>query len=263
MKNRIFHSDGKSFILAIDHPLTMPSPDLSDVASVIIKAIDGGVDAFLASYGCIRHFSRQNMFADKGLVLRADGGSVIMGKPSGKLELLYNAEDAARVGADALMCMGYPGSMENASTLANVAALSRQAHKCELMCGAEMLPYGFEKHDGIDTRSIENVAFACRLGAELGADFIKTEFVGGYKFSEVVHNCYVPVLVLGGSKAKTEEEILGEVKDAMEAGASGVIMGRNVVRSNSMVSLCRAIGAIIHYDVSLEQAYDILNRKRY
>lgn len=262
MRNRIFHSDGKSFILAIDHPLTMPSPYLSDVASVIIKAIDGGVDAFLANYGCIRHFSKQGMFADKGLILRADGGSVIMGKPSGKLELLYSAEDARRVGADALMCMGYPGSVENASTLANVAALARQAHECELMCGAEMLPYGFEKHDGIDTRSIENVAFACRLGAELGADFIKTEFVGGYKFSEVVHNCYVPVLVLGGGRAKTEEELLIEVKEAMEAGASGVIMGRNVVRSSSMVSLCRAVAAIIHDDVPLEQARDILNKVR-
>ncbi len=262
MNNRIFHSDGKSFILAIDHPLTMPSPDLSDTASVLIKAIEGGVDAFLASYGCIRHFSKQNMFANKGLILRADGGSVIMGRPSGRLELLYNAQDARRVGAHALMCMGYPGSVENASTLANVAALARDAHESGLICGAEMLPYGFEKHDGIDTRSLGNVSFACRLGAELGADFIKTEFVGGYKFSEVVHNCYVPVLVLGGSKAKTEEEILEEVKDAMDAGASGVIMGRNVVRSNMMVSLCKAITAIIHNDITLEQALEILNRNR-
>lgn len=246
----IFRRDGRAFIMAIDHPLTMSSPEMEDIADIISKAVEGGVDAFMASYGCIRHFGPASeggdRFAGKGLILRADGGSVIMGKPIGELKLLYNAEDAKRIGADALLCMGYPGSTVSASTISNVAQTVRSAHSAGLAAAAEMLPYGFEHPDGIDTRSVGNVSFACRLGAELGADFVKTEFVGGERFSEVVRSCYVPVLILGGSKFKTEDELLDEVSAAMAAGASGVIMGRNIARSEDITGLCRKISAIVH-----------------
>ena len=242
--NKIFKSDGRAFVLAMDHPLTMPSPDLSDPEVVIKKAVEGGVDAFLASYGTIRRF--RPSFGSAGLILRADGGATMLSKPVPPLKLLYTAEDAERIGADALLCMGYPGSVVNSATLEHVARLTRDAHAAKLAAGAEMLPFGFERPEGVDTRSVENVAFACRLGAEMGADFIKTEFVGGERFREVVASCYVPVLVLGGSKARSESEILDSVREAMAAGASGVIMGRNIVRSPNMTELCREIAAIIH-----------------
>ena len=244
MNNGIFKSDGNAFVMAVDHPLTMPSPELADIGRIIREAKEGGVDSFLASYGCIRHF--RDEFGDSGLIMRADGGATRLSKSAAPLHLLYGAEDAGRIGADAVMCMGYPGSTLNASTVENVARLASDAHGRRLLMGAEMLPFGFEKPDGIDTRSVENVSFACRLGAELGADFIKTQFTGGKRFREVTGNCFVPVLVLGGSACKTEDELLKETEEAMEAGAHGVIMGRNIARSGNVSELCRKIAAIIH-----------------
>lgn len=244
MKNRIFQEDGRAFVIAVDHPLTMPSPDLADIAGVLSAAVDGGADAVLASYGCLRCFG--SLLGSAGRILRADCGATMLRKPAGPLKLLYGPEDAARVGADALICMGYPGSTLNAATLENVAKTATGAHAAGLLAGAEMLPYGFEKPEGVETRSVENVAFACRLGAEMGADFIKTEFVGGPRFREVVGSCFAPVLVLGGSRSKSEPELLAEVAGAMEAGASGVIIGRNIARSGNIAALCRKISEIVH-----------------
>ena len=142
--------------------------------------------------------------------------------------------------------LGFSGSAVNAATLEHVAKTATGAHAAGILAGAEMLPYGFEKPQDVDTRSVANVSFACRLGAEMGADFIKTEFVGGQGFREVVANCFVPVLVLGGSRAKSESELLAEVSEAMDAGASGVIIGRNIARSSDIAGLCRKIHDIVH-----------------
>ena len=80
----------------------------------------------------------------------------------------------------------------------------------------------------------------------MGADFIKTEVAGGQRFREVVEACFAPVLVLGGGRTKSETELLAEVREAMKAGASGVIMGRNIARSGDVAGLCRKISEIIH-----------------
>ncbi len=241
---KIIKNDGRAFVIALDHPLTMPSPELSNPGSLIDESAEGGADAFLASYGCILRF--RDRFRDCGVILRADGGATTLCKPMSSLKLLYDASDALRIKADALLCMGYPGSILNSATLAHVAQTARSAHAAGLAAGAEMLPFGFEKPEGVDTRSVDKLAFACRLGAEMGADFIKTEFSGTEGFREVVSGCFVPVLVLGGSKAKTEEEILSDVRSAISAGASGVIMGRNIFRSNDVKGLCRRISEIVH-----------------
>lgn len=253
--DHIFRKDGKSFVLAIDHPLTMPSPDLQDVRRIISTAVNNGVDAFLANYGCIRHF--RDEFSDKGLILRVDGGPVMIGEKNIPLQLLYDGSDAERIGADAMLCMGFPGSSLNSGTLKNVAENVRNAHRSGLVAGAEMLPFGFEKKEGIDSRSVENISFACRLGAELGADFIKTDFVEGDQFHKVVRNCFVPVLVLGGSRLESDEKVLKNIDRAIRAGAAGIIMGRNIVSKKNMASLCRAISALIHEGISLEEAIDI------
>ena len=198
--NNFFKKDGKSFVLAMDHAAMMPSPDLKDPGHVIREAVAGGADGFLTTYGIIKAF--QNDFGNAGIIMRADGGISALRKPMNPLSLLYTPEDAVRVGADAMLCMGYPGSTDNEHTLEYLANLCAEAEKLNIPVGAEMLPYGFEKHEGIDTRSVENMSFACRQGAELGADFIKAEFVGGERFREVVDGCYAPILVLGGGKAK-------------------------------------------------------------
>jgi class I fructose-bisphosphate aldolase len=104
------------------------------------------------------------------------------------------------------------------------------------------------------------MSFACRQSADLGADIIKSEFVGGEAFKTVVENCYAPILVLGGGKAKEIEDIFAHIRASLDAGAKGVIMGRNIVRHQNVARVCEAIAAIIHDDASVEQAVAILNK---
>jgi len=254
--NNIFRSDGKAFVLALDHAAMMPSPDLHDAGHVIREAVSGGADAFLTTYGMIKNFQKE--FGNTGLIMRADGGISSLRKPMDRLDLLYSAEDAVRVGADAMLCMGYPGSTDNEHSLKYLAKLCADGEKFGLPIGAEMLPFGFEKHEGIDTRSIDNIKFACRQGAELGADFIKTEFVGKDDFIGVTESCFAPILVLGGSKAKSEEEIFLDIKSALEAGAKGIIMGRNIYRHSNIARFCEAISIVIHDNASVAEALSIL-----
>ena len=259
--NNLFRKDGKAFILAMDHSAQMPSPDLADPGHIITEAVAGGVDGFLTTFGIIKNHA--DAFGNTGIILRSDGGSPNLPYPRSPMDLLYTPEDAIRIGADAMLCMGYPGSSNNEQTLRYLAKLCAQAEKYNFPVGAEMLPFGFEKpkdKDGnpIDTRTVELMSFACRQGADMGADFIKAEFVGGPEFRKVIENCYVPVLVLGGSKAKTEKELFTSIREAIDAGSKGIIMGRNIVRHKNIANICEAICAIVHGNASVEEALAIL-----
>ena len=125
--NNIFRSDGKAFVLALDHAAMMPSPDLHDAGHVIREAVSGGADAFLTTYGMIKNFQKE--FGNTGLIMRADGGISSLRKPMDRLDLLYSAEDAVRVGADAMLCMGYPGSTDNEHSLKYLAKLCADGEK--------------------------------------------------------------------------------------------------------------------------------------
>ena len=254
--NNIFKKDGRSFVLAMDHSAQMYSPDLKDPGHIIRECVAGGVDAFLTTYGIIKNF--QSDLGNAGIIMRADGGASMIRKPQSPLDLLFSAEDAVRVGADAMLCMGLPGSQANEHSLKYLAKLAADCERYGLPVCAEALPYGFERPEGIDTRSIDNMAFACRQAADLGADFIKSEFVGGEEFKTVTENCYAPILVLGGSKAKSEEDMFANIRAAIDNGAKGVIMGRNIVRHENVAQVCSAIAAIIHDDASVEDALKML-----
>ena len=256
--NNIFRADGKAFVLAMDHAQMMPSPDLKDPGKIIRECVAGGVDAFLSSYGTVKNFAKD--FQRCGIILRSDGGNSFLRKPQSPMQCVFTIEDALRVGADALLCMAFPGSDNNEQTLEYAAELACEADKWGLPLGMEALPYGFEfgQHPDVDIRSIDNLSFACRQACELGADFIKSEFVGGEAYKQVTENCYAPIMVLGGSKAKSDEEILSGIRAAMDNGAKGVIMGRTIYRSEKLAALCAAINAVIHDDASVEEALKIL-----
>lgn len=263
MKRRmhnIFQRDGKAFVLAMDHSAQMDSPELKEPGKIIRECAAGGVDAFLTTYGIVRQFAAD--FGNAGIILRADGGSSTLRKPMSPLELLYSPEDAIRVGADAMLCMGLPGSQTNEHSLKYLARLAADCQRYNLPVCAEALPYGFEHPEGVDTRTAERMRFCCRQAADLGADFIKSEFVGGREFRQVVEHCYVPILVLGGGKAKTPEEMFAHIRAAMDSGAKGVIMGRNILRQENPPRVCAAIAAMIHNDASVEEALEILEEGR-
>ncbi len=94
-----------------------------------------------------------------------------------------------------------------------------------------------------------------RIGAELGADFIKTHYVPPIEqYRSAMQACYCPVVILGGSKTDDEADILEPVAEALEAGAQGVAIGRNVWQHRDPQAMCRALITLVHGGATVAQA---------
>lgn len=251
--DRIFAPDGRAVIIALDHGLIDgPCAGFERPGETISAIVAGGPDAVLTSYGIARSFAAE--LEGVGLILRSDGSESNLGVPStGSVGQFFGVEDALRVGADALAVTALPGSPVEADTLRNLAHTIGEAHRSDLPVMAEMVPGGFDSPP--ELRGPDAVAFAARLGAELGADFIKAPYCDD--FSRVTSSTFAPVVILGGSKG-TEAATLANIRAAVDAGAAGVAMGRNVFQSENPTAMAAAVAAVVHDGASVEDALAIL-----
>jgi len=105
----------------------------------------------------------------------------------------------------------------------------------------------------------EMVMHAARVGAELGADVIKTNYTGDPDtFKDVIRSCPVPVIIAGGPKMDTDAEVLKMVEDAISAGASGVSIGRNIFQHENPTKMTIAISKIVHEGATAAEAMEML-----
>ena len=142
-------------------------------------------------------------------------------------------------------------------TLPYLSELVSECAKWSMPVLAEMLPAGFE--NPAEMWTAENIGHACRIGAELGADFIKTTYSGDVEsFRKIVEQVYVPIVVLGGTKSVDPRVLLESFHGAIQAGASGVACGRNISQCDEPVKMASAIAAIVHDGASVEDALEIL-----
>ncbi|MCL7453303.1 MAG: deoxyribose-phosphate aldolase [Anaerolineae bacterium] len=254
--SRIFRPSGRALIVAMDHGLLDgPCPGLENPAETLAKIAAGGADAVLTSYGVARQFARQ--LAPLGLILRLDGGATSLGASGGPPSLLYRVEDALRLGADAVALNGFPGGAHESASLENIARVVGQAHPWGLPVMAEMVPGGFDSPP--EWRTLENIALAVRVAAELGADLVKTPYAAG--FEPVIQACYVPVVILGGAKRGNERAMLADIKAAVDAGAAGVAIGRNIFQADDPAGMTAAVAAILHEDATVDEAAALLGAR--
>lgn len=254
--NQIFRENGKTLIVAMDHAaLFGMMGGLESPGEVIRQVRSGGADAILTTYGVSKQFVEE--IGDMGLVLRVDGGLSALAKERGPLHMVYQVQDALRLGADAVGAMGMPGSQFESQMLPYLSELIGRCAEWNMPVMAEMLPGGFENPAEFWTP--ENIGHACRIGAELGVDFIKTAYSGDVEsFRSIVEQVYVPIVVLGGSKSGEPRELLENVHGAMQAGASGVACGRNIYQYEEPEKMVRAVATIIHDGAAVDDALDML-----
>jgi class I fructose-bisphosphate aldolase len=254
--NRLFRDDGRSLTVAMDHGgVASVYPALADPPRVLEAVVAGGADAILTTPGILKEFVRE--LKSIGVILRVDGGTTALAGESTGYRRMMSVTDALRLGADAVACMGFPGTVWEGETLGNLAALVAQGQRWGVPVMAEMLPGGF-----INTaiQTMENIRLAVRIGIELGADLIKTKYVGPPEsFLQITRNAYRPVLVLGGPQG-TERELFTMIKNALDHGAQGVVIGRNVWGHTHPRAMVMALSQLIHDNVSVEQALDTVAR---
>ena len=239
--HHIFQPDHRTLIVACDHGMISgPDQGIERMATTLDKVIAGGADAIMASYGTAVRFAGK--LARVGLVLRIDGAASILGPKGGAGAQFYTVEDALRLGADALCVTAFPGSPVEEATLKVLAQVIRQAHAWGVPVMAEMVPGGFDSEP--EHRTVETVSISARVAAELGADWVKVPYVDG--FERVVETCYVPVVVLGGPAKAEPRATLDMVRAAMDAGAAGAVVGRNVWKAEDPTGMAASLVSIIH-----------------
>ena len=255
--NHIMRPDGKTFIMAMDHGASFNVlPALANPGKIIREIAAAGADAFLASVGLTEQFADD--FLGKGIILRVDGGVSFLGDHSKPIQRVVTSEQAVKLGADSVITMGFPGSRFESEILSNLSRCVMESHEWGLPVTAEMLPRGFEGGD--DSRTPENITFSCRQGVELGADIIKTVYTGDREsFKALTDSVYAPVVILGSAKKVPEQQLLQEIKDAMEAGGAGVAMGRNIWGHENPARYAAAIAKLVHENCSVEAALKELN----
>jgi fructose-bisphosphate aldolase/2-amino-3,7-dideoxy-D-threo-hept-6-ulosonate synthase len=252
---RIMQQDNRTVIVPMDHGVTIgPIQGLTNLQQTINLLIQGGVDAVLVHKGIAKHTDVGNA----GLIVMLSGMSNLSPNVNGKVQVC-SVQEAIRLGADAVSVHVNVGAQDEDKMLFN---LGRVADECEVY-GMPLLAMMYPRGPKIQNEhGADVVAHAARIGAELGADIIKANFTGNIEtFKAVVESCPVPVVIAGGPKCKTSEEVLQTTHDAISAGASGLSIGRNVFQHENPTQIVKALSSIVHGGASVQAALKILGEK--
>ncbi len=253
---RIFRSDNRTVIVPMDHGVTIgPVTGLVNMQATIDKLLLGGVDAVLLNRGIAKTVDTGNA----GLIIHLSGITVRCPDPNNKVQI-GSVDDAVRLGADAVSVHINVGAKQEDSMLATLGKVACECDDFGMPLLAMMYPRGPNIKDSHD---VEVVAHAARLGAELGADIIKTNYTGDAEsFKAVVDSCHVPVIIAGGPKAETTRDVLQMVKDSMTAGGAGLSIGRNVFQHEDPTKMVKSLSALVHKEASIDEAMNILGESK-
>ena len=253
---RIFRTDGRTLMVPMDHGVSIgPVRGIVDLHATVRELISGGADAILVHKGWGRLLDTGGI----GLIIHVSAGISTGTKPLHKVPVC-SALEALRLGADAVSAHINVGSETEDEQLESLGTLSDQCSLYGLPLVAMMYPRGpkvVSEHDP------SAVAHASRIGAELGADVVKTNYTGSIEtFKEIVRSCPVPVVIAGGPRAESVRDFISMIHDAMIAGSKGVSIGRNIFQYESPELMTRALCRIVHEGSGLEEAMSVLGEAR-
>ena len=252
---RIMQQDNRTVIVPMDHGVTVgPIPGIINMQQITDKLLKGKADAILVHKGIAKHIDVGNA----GLIVMLSGMSNLSPNINGKVQVC-SVQEAIRIGADAVSVHVNVGAQDEDKMLRNLGKVSDE---CEIF-GIPLLAMMYPRGPKIQNEhAADMVAHAARIGAELGADIIKANYTGSIEtFKGVIESCPVPVVIAGGPKCKSLEDVLQTTFDSMKAGAAGISIGRNVFQCDDPTQIVKALSAIVHKDASVEQALKILGEK--
>ena len=241
----------RTVIVPMDHGISVgPIAGLIDMPSTVDKVAEGGANAVLGHMGLPLHGHR-GYGRDVGLIIHLSASSSLGPDPNHKI-IVTRVEDAIRVGADAVSIHVNVGADDEAEMLHD---LGRTARTCD-MWGMPLIAMMYPRGPKVKSEhNVEYVKLAARIGSELGADIVKTNYTGTPEtFKEVVQGCNVPVVIAGGPKMDTEKELLQMVYDAIQVGGAGVAFGRNVFQAKNPTLLVKRLCTVVHKEYTPEEA---------
>lgn len=248
---RIFNRiTGKTLIIPIDHGISDgPIKGLIDVKQTVTNIVNGGANSIIMHKGIVE-VGHRGTGSDIGLIIHLSAGISIGPDPLDKT-IVTTVEEAVQLGADAVSIHINLGSPQTSKMLYDAGCVARDCKRFGLPLLMMIYPRGEKIKNETD---VEHLKHAARAGAELGADIVKCPYSGDKEsFKEVVDGCPVPVVIAGGSK-DTEIEALKKIRDAIDAGAAGVAMGRNAFQHKDPEAFIKAASLVIHKGKNPEEA---------
>ena len=202
MERILDRNSGKTVIIPMDHGVTVgPVIGLINMQETIRSVALGGANAIVMHKGLVETALKNR--GEMGLVLHLSASTQIAIDPNSKT-LVCTVEEAIQLGADAISIHINLGAEEEKSMLRDLGAVSKVAMEWGMPLLAMMY---VRTHKGEDENDVKIVKHAARLGAELGADIVKVPYTGSPEsFREVVEGCFVPVVIAGGRKVKTDQD---------------------------------------------------------
>ena len=251
---RILPSGRGSLVVAFDHPLVLgPIPGTTEPEKQIAKFVEGKADAILINLGSFRYAAKtvKDTTHVPALIARLDWTTSLGAAPNNPAKEFRSCqvgepEDAARVGADAVITFLVVGSGDTDFERDEIRRVALTARKCEQL-GLPLIVESLARGKNIRVpQDPEWLKLHSRMAAELGADVIKTEFTGDPDtMREVIEACPIPILVLGGTRTGSDDDILNVTRDIVKSGAAGVFFGRNVFQATNVSALMQRLHAVL------------------
>ena len=252
MKNRLSKiikpKDGHTVMLAVDHGYFMGPTTGLEKLDEMVNPLLPYADTLMITRGALRNYIDPT--TDIPIVLRVSGGTSIIGKELLHEGIVVSMEDAIRLNVSGIAFSILVGAEFERNTLLGMTQYIDDAEKY----GIPVLAVTAVGKDMV--KDARYLSLASRMAAELGAHIVKTYFCKD--FEKVIDTCPVPVVIAGGKK-QPEKDALQMAYDAIQAGAIGVDMGRNIFQSTSPVGMIKAVNAIVHKKATPKEAFEIFS----
>lgn len=266
LRLRRLRSRGRTVIVALDHGNAGGMvPGLENPIDVVKMCAGEGADGVLVTPGVLEQSIDE--VGDLAILLRLDGAATTIG-PGGPMRVYCEMQDALALGVDAVVLNATIGAAHEGFELEKVGRIASEGRRWGLPVVAEILSqrmlanhmdFTGEGQAALPSDIAQDVSMACRLGVELGADAIKTRYCGDIEdFRRIAACTSRPILVAGGPlRDSSLESTLRLVNDVLEAGAAGVIFGRNIWQQPDPAGALRAVCALVHDDATVEEALEL------
>jgi fructose-bisphosphate aldolase / 2-amino-3,7-dideoxy-D-threo-hept-6-ulosonate synthase len=258
---RLFDPDtGPSVMLPMDHANEEPDYlQLEHPIDLIGSLAKAGVNAFLFRRGLAAYAA--SAFAGRAAwVQRITGRSGLSSDLRNDQLVIASVDQAMHNGADAVVPTFFIGPQTETYLLPQLGALADECSRLGMPLMAEVLPVGGP--DAVPYHGpykVDDLRVAVRVASEEGADVINTWYTGDPdSFRKVLDYSLVPVVVAGGARGSSDRAVLEMVRGAMDAGASGVAMGRKIWQSGDPAGLARAVMAVIRQGATVDAALELL-----
>jgi DhnA family fructose-bisphosphate aldolase class Ia len=250
MRSIFRKSDGRSVIVALDHGgIAGPVPGIERPSSVVRDCVAAGADAVLATRGVVTA-SLPEWDRGTAIILRLTGGFTVLGGGFEE-ELICDPATAVSYGAACAALTVKFGHRREGDFI-------RQASLAICQCESLGLPVMIEAMatgEGRKPNDPEGTRIAARAAQEIGADIVKTWYTGDPdSFRAVVEGCPAPIVILGGARSDSLQDLFDAVSQSLQAGAAGIAIGRNIWQQGRTRVMVEAMVGLVHEKWTAAQA---------